>query len=326
MINMRVAVMASNGKLAPITIPVEEWVNALQFKPNNTVVYPGTKPSNLDWDFYYVLSEELGEIGGNIDLLSEMDMNDLMAKLLQVPRGKKFVPDESMEGDDFYLENNLHVDVQPSEYVTQAATHGWVGVKMCPVDGGGYSPVAPVLIRCLSAEAFVVCNVEESTVRECDKAQLILELSKLGDDLEIVGQPKAPSMTVKLTPIFEALGEVKLSTVLLATGKDEKLGKLRQTVANLGLQPRGKTAGDLSEAIQETLHEIADKHHVGDVLIAHESSEPLGSLVKVSSDFNDAYTQNEQISILARESGGVVMPSTPLLSRVKDMVLLKPIL
>jgi len=64
---------------------------------------------------------------------------------------------------------------------------------------------------------------------------------------------------------------------------------------------------------------------MGDVLIAVSPVVTLGSLVLKNPNAKDAYDQNQQIGILARESGGVVLPTTPLLSSVKDLILVKPI-
>lgn len=315
--------MSSSGLLEGVYIPFRTWVSNLAFNSLG-VTYESTIPKSMSWGLYYDLKAFSFALGYNTEMsehsqaVTEMLRFDAINERLEGGSGGE-------EWDDILLMNSLTSDIHVGETLWHSVRHGWIGIKQVCETHHIHDDVE-YYFKFDSYTRMALYDVNKGKVSSLnvDEFEAFLDLNNK-PDFELVDLIKAPSVHVSLTPIFEVVGEVNLTKVIKATKKEDKLTDLRATVTNLGLQSRSKATGDMSEIIQETLHEIAEHHEIGDVLIAVSKNITLGSLVLKNPKAKDTYDQNQQIGIMARESGGVVLPTTPLLSSIKDMVLIKPI-
>ncbi len=322
--------MSSDGVLTVVATPFRTWVENLVFDSQG-VTYEGTIPKSMIWGLYYDLKNFSMGMGYNMEIsehssaVTKMLRIDAISSKLEYDGNPIKDCKDPFDWDDVLLMNNLTSDLTAGDTVTHLTRHGWIGLKPFHKDHPIFDDVE-YYFKFDSYTRITLYDVDKSKISSLSVEEFEAFLDKAEDPLfELTNLVKAPSVHIALTPIFEVIGEVNLAKVIKATKKEDKLSDLRLTVSNLGLQSRSKATGDMSEIIQETLHEIAEHHEIGDVLIAVSKNITLGSLVLKNPHAKNAYDQNQQIGILARESGGVVLPTTPLLSTVKDMILIKPI-
>lgn len=319
MANVRILEMQERGLLQSISIPFSNWVKSVSLA-GEVAEYDSTIPKSMKWSVFYTMLKSKVPMGFDISINQE----NAVSSLLDVKAVATVLTDTGDPWEDLLLMNSLTSEVKMNDTNRHRSRHGWIGIK--PFDNGATHDDAPYYFKFITYGNVFVYDVVKGKVDSVNLVGFEYFLDSISrEPFEFVDITRSPSVHVALTPIFEVVGEVNLAKVIRATRKEDKLANLRLTVSNLGLQSRSKAAGDMAEVIQETLHEIAEHNDVGDVLMAINKNTTTGSLVLTSKNTKDAYTRNQQIGILARESGGVVVPTTPLLSSVKDVILVKPI-
>ena len=320
--------IVQDGLVKPTAVDFHRFLEMVQ-DDDSSVVHPTSVPNGMPWELFVQLDRpEMPCLGFN-DAAKKEDIE----KFVKMSRAIQGVDpfwaklDDPTDEDEFFFGYGLTVDFSEGEYIHSPAGSRWIGLRNAARRRDDWVP--EVAFHPLGDEQFVLYEYDTGYVHEFDADQLAGYLSNTYDSWDTVHVNRVPRLKVELPPVFEAIAEVNLGRKIKALRKEDKITDLRSTLLELGGQSQGKTAEELANQIQETLHEIAEHNDVADTLVAFrpiEGDRELGPLVSRPEGWRDGYDFHQQIGAMARENGGVISPREPLLSRVKNLVLVSPLL
>lgn len=326
MSDVNVLVM-QKGLLTQTAIVMQKFLDLIDVKDGSQTSYLTTAPAGMNWDLFRGLSEKFDYVGFRSDA-DEVAKATLISGSQTDARTKPFWAslEDPTDEDEFTFSSGVLSDIPDDDFCRVTSGSRWIGLRYRE-NRSDSSPIIGLLKK--TNGDFVVNDFVEKSIREFDALQVSNYLDQKSESWDIVDIPRPPRILMNIPSIFEAVAKIGISDKVTAIRKEDKITELRSTVLNLGGQSQGKTASELAEHIQETLHELAEHHEVADTLVAFrpiKGDRELGPLVSKHGDWEDGYSFNEQVGALARESGGVVAPRVPLLSRIKDLVLVSPML